>query len=350
MSFTRRDFLKLSGLGLTSLAFNPYPEPLDDYQVPIHELGRVTVDRVAPVYQEPEFHSGVVRYTRWDELLHIYYQLTPATGPAYNPIWYRVWGGYIHSGYVQKVRFCYNPPLTETPESGQLAEVTVPYTQAYKYNRYDGWQPDYRLYYETTHWITAIDEGPDGNAWYEITSEIDDYLQYFVPTAHLRPIMDEEITPISPDLAYEDKRIELSLARQYLTAYEGDQPVFGVPVSTGLGRKPVPDGTQTPRGDFHITSKTPSKHMGSIQASGAPDGYILPGVPWTCFFIFETGVAFHGTFWHGNFGMPMSHGCVNMRNPDAKWLFRWVTPYFDLPVADRRSWDARGFGTQVVIT
>jgi lipoprotein-anchoring transpeptidase ErfK/SrfK len=350
MSFTRRDLLKLSALGLAGLAFNPYPEPPDDYQVPTHELARVTVDRVAPIYLEPEFHSGVVRYTRWDELLHIYYQLTPATGPAYNPIWYRVWGGYIHSAYVQKVRFRYNAPLKEIPESGQLAEVSVPYTQAYKYDRYDGWQLDYRLYFETTHWITAIDEGPDGKAWYQITSEIDDYLKYYVPASHLRPIPDEEIAPISPDLAYEDKRIELSLARQYLTAYEGDQPVLGVPVSTGLGSKPVPDGTQTPRGRFHITSKTPSKHMGSIQASGAPDGYILPGVPWTCFFIFETGVAFHGTFWHGNFGMPMSHGCVNMRNPDAKWLFRWVTPYFDLPVADRRSWDARGFGTQVVIT
>lgn len=90
--------------------------------------------------------------------------------------------------------------------------------------------------------------------------------------------------------------------------------------------------------------------MGSILASGAPDTYILPGVPWTMFFIYETGVAFHGTFWHNNFGVPMSHGCVNMRNEDAKWLFRWVTPSFELPVKDRFNWDSRGYGTQVVIS
>jgi hypothetical protein len=349
-AISRRDFLKLSAAALGGLAFNPFPQPQDEYEQPLHALGRVTVDRHSPIYQEPRFHSGIVRYTRWDEVLHIYYQLTPPEGPAYNPIWYRVWGGYIHSGYLQTVRYRYNRVIESVPESGQLAEVTVPYTQAYGYSRYNGWQEDYRLYYETTHWITAVDEGPDGKIWYQLTSEIDDYLQYFVPASHLRPIPDEELTPLSPDLAYEDKFIEVSLARQYLTCYEGGEPVFGAPVSTGLGRQSVPTGTRTPTGRFHITSKTPSKHMGSVQASGAPDGYILPGVPWTSFFIFDTGVAFHGTFWHSNFGLPMSHGCVNMRNPDAKWLFRWVTPVFDTPIQDRRGWDSRGFGTQVEIS
>jgi len=290
-----------------------------------------------------------VRWTRQDELLDIYYPLTPPEGPAYNPLWYRVWGGYIHSAYVQIARFRYNTPVQSVPDCGLLAEVTVPYTQAYVYNRYDGWQFQYRLYYETTHWITAISAGPDGNLWYELTSELADDLIYYVPATHLRPIPDDEIAPISPDLPYEDKRIEVSLAGQYLTAYEADQPVFGARISSGLRGREVPEGTQTPRGRFHITSKTPSKHMGGISASGAPDTYILPGVPWTCFFIFETGVAFHGTFWHGNFGAPMSHGCVNMRNDDAKWLFRWVTPVFDLPVKDRRGWDSRGYGTQVII-
>jgi lipoprotein-anchoring transpeptidase ErfK/SrfK len=39
-----------------------------------------------------------------------------------------------------------------------------------------------------------------------------------------------------------------------------------------------------------------------------------------------TGVATHGTYWHTNWGTPMSHGCVNMRTEEAKWLFRWTTP------------------------
>ncbi|OQX62000.1 MAG: hypothetical protein B5M51_06740, partial [Anaerolinea sp. 4484_236] len=44
-----------------------------------------------------------------------------------------------------------------------------------------------------------------------------------------------------------------------------------------------------------------------------------------------SGVAIHGTYWHNNFGYPMSHGCINMRNQDAKWLYRWTTPPYDPP-------------------
>ncbi len=346
---SRRAFLQLSALALGSLAFNPFPIPSDDNQTPTMDIGRVAVDRRAAIYQEPREHSGVVRWTRQDELLKIYYSLTSPEGPVFNPVWYRVWEGYLHSSYIQTVRYRFNTPLNSVPEGGQLAEVTVPYTAAMSYDRYQGWQPRYRLYYQTTHWITAIDSGPDGEPWYQLTSEIDDYLQYFVPASHLRPIPDAEISPLSPDLPYEAKRIEVSLSTQTLTAFEEDKPIFQTKISSGLPGKVVPAGTKTPAGDFHITSKTPSKHMGSIQASGAPDLYILPGVPWTCFFIYETGVAFHGTFWHNNFGVPMSHGCINMRNEDAKWLFRWVTPVFNLPVTARQDWDSRGFGTQVHI-
>jgi hypothetical protein len=180
-----------------------------------------------------------------------------------------VWEGYIHSAYVQTVYHRYNTPLETVPESGQLAEVTLPYTQAYQYTREEGWQLHYRLYYETTHWITDIVEGPDQRPWYELTSEVTDYLINYVPATHLRPIPAEELTPISPEVPYEEKRIEVSLARQFLTAYEGDQVVYGAKISSGQGNKDVPLGTRTPTGRYHITSKSPSKHMGSLSASGA---------------------------------------------------------------------------------
>ena len=51
-------------------------------------------------------------------------------------------------------------------------------------------------------------------------------------------------------------------------------------------------------------------------------GYNLPNVPWTMYF--HGGYAIHGTYWHNNFGRPMSHGCVNMKTPEAKWLFEWA--------------------------
>jgi hypothetical protein len=332
------------------MAFNPFPAPRGDQGYPTFQIGRAAVDRRAAVYEEPREHSGVVRWTLQDELFNIYYQLTSPDGPAYNPVWYRVWDGYVHSSFIQVVEYRFNPKLATIPQGGQLAEVTVPFAPAYSYSRYDGWTHRFRLYYQTTHWITGIDEGPDGQPWYQLTSEIDDYLSYFVPVSHLRPIPDHELTPISPQVPFEDKQIEVSLRYQTLTAFEANQPVFKVKISSGLGSVNVPAGTRTPPGRYHITSKTPSKHMGSIQATGAPDSYILPGVPWTMFFIFESGVAFHGTFWHNNFGVTMSHGCVNMRNEDAKWLFRWVTPIFNLPVTNQEGWDSRGYGTQVIIS
>ena len=346
---SRRDFLKLGALTLGSVAFSPNPYPRDEREIPDYPVVRIAVDRQTAIYQEPREHSWVVRWTRQDELLNVFYTLTSSEGPAYNPFWYRVSEGYIYSAYTQIVSHRYNTPLESIPEQGQLAEISIPYTQAYQYSTREGWQPHFRLYYETTHWITDIVEGPDNQPWYELTSEVTDFLVNYVPATHLRPIAPEELTPISPDVPYEDKRIEVSLARQFLSAFEGDQVVFGAKISSGQGIKDVPIGTRTPTGRFHITSKSPSKHMGSLSASGAPGTYSLPGVPWTSFFIYDTGVAFHGTFWHNNFGVPMSHGCINMRNDDAKWLFRWVTPQYDYPIQDRSGWDARGYGTQVLI-
>jgi hypothetical protein len=348
-SFSRRDFLKFSALSLGSLALAPFPPPFDEFETSQALVGRVTVDRQAAIYEEPLFHSGVVRWTLLDELLNIYYPLTPVEGPSYNPLWYRVSGGFIHSAHIQVARFHYNSPIDSLPVSGQLAEVTVPYTQAFTYSQTYGWEPGYRLYYETTHWITDIVTGPDGQPWYQLTSELTDYLIYYVQAMHMQSILDEELTPLSAHVPPEEKRIEVSLADQFITAFESDQPVRRYRISSGSGSVDVPSGNRTPKGKFNISSKSPSKHMGGVAASGAPDNYILPGVPWTTFFIFESGVAFHGTFWHSNFGLQMSHGCINMANEHAKWLFRWVTPVYNIPINDRTNWDVRGFGTQVIV-
>jgi len=48
----------------------------------------------------------------------------------------------------------------------------------------------------------------------------------------------------------------------------------------------------------------------------------LPGVPWVCY-ISWTGVSFHGTYWHNNYGTPQSHGCINLTPEAAKWIYRW---------------------------
>jgi lipoprotein-anchoring transpeptidase ErfK/SrfK len=53
-------------------------------------------------------------------------------------------------------------------------------------------------------------------------------------------------------------------------------------------------------------------------------GYYLPNVPYVMFFY--KAYSLHGTYWHNNFGQPMSHGCVNLRTEDAQWLYEWSGP------------------------
>ena len=346
---SRKDFLKLSALAVSSLAANPFPESPDDAFRPSSTIGRVTKDTVS-IFKEPTWPQGeTVGYLRRDTLENIYYSLTPKDGPPYNPVWHRIWDGYIHSAYVQKVKYRFNIPVTSLPKSGRLCEVTVPYTQIYQYSLSEGWQPRSRLYYLSTHWGVGVDVGPDGAPWYRLYDELRED-EYHVPASHIRLIPDEELSPISPDVSPSKKRIEVSIQDQTLIAYEGDIVVLSTRISSGINKRPDPNGIpwDTPRGEFNIQSKMPSKHMGDGDL--ASDGSDLPGVPWTQFFLSPPGNAFHGTFWHDNFGLQMSHGCVNMRTDEAKWLFRWTTPVFKTPIINHRSWEQRGLGTRVIIT
>ena len=96
-----------------------------------------------------------------------------------------------------------------------------------------------------------------------------------------------------------------------MTAYEGDVPVYWALASTGTRWTP------TVTGRYHIYLKVRSQTM-----SGP--GYHLPNVPYVMFFY--KAYSIHGTYWHSNFGQPMSHGCVNLRTEDAWWLYEWSGP------------------------
>lgn len=114
-----------------------------------------------------------------------------------------------------------------------------------------------------------------------------------------------------------EKWIDVDLGNQTVTAYEGAVPVNHFIISSGL------PGTPTVTGEFRIWAKTSIQDMyGGNRASG--DYYYLEDVQWVQYF-FED-YAFHATYWHNNFGQPMSRGCINMRTEDAKWLFDWASP------------------------
>jgi hypothetical protein len=332
-------------LGLGGLAFRPFFGAGEDPDG--GDLARVAINSVS-VYSKPSDKSTILYQRRRDELVNIYYEVVSEDGPGWNPVWYRVWRGYIHSGHLQRVKIHLNQPVANISEKrGELAEVSVPMTQTMRYLPYKkDWENLYRLYYSSTHWVKALEDGPDGTPWYRLHDELNE-LEYHVPAAHLRIIPPEEFAPISPDVSPWEKRIEVSISRQSLVAYEKDKVVMNTTVSTGIpDRLNNPDliPTDTPTGEYHVYSKMPSKHMGNGAVTSDLEAYELPGVPWTTFFA-PHGVALHGTYWHTNYGITMSHGCVNLRTEEAKWLYRWTTP-----VSEPDSWETRGYGTLVVVS
>ncbi len=335
---TRRDFLKLGGLALASLAFTPFLPEFTEFEDV--DLVRVAYHSVS-VYLEPDEKSRIVGTWNRDDLVHVYETVQAAT-PIYNPIWYRVFGGYMHRERLQKVRVHYNPALSSVPDTKLLAELTVPFTQIYRYNQWDGWTTDYRTYYSTIHWITDITSGPDGKAWYSLQDEADEST-YYIPTAQLRPISPDEITPISPEVSPDKKRIDVNLKTQTLVCYENDQAVLTADVSSGVFGL-----YDTPTGHFNILDKLPSRRMHGSDLFASEEENVLAGVPW-CSFFTEIGHALHGTYWHDNFGLPMSHGCVNMRTEEAKWLFRWSLPSAGFDQIDKQTLDVRGYGTPVFV-
>lgn len=106
-----------------------------------------------------------------------------------------------------------------------------------------------------------------------------------------------------------ERWVEINLSQQMLYAWEGETLVGSFVVSTGTWQTPTVTGT------YRVYARFKYKDM-----SGP--GYYLPNVPNTMFFY--QGYAIHGTYWHNNFGTPMSHGCVNMTIPDSEWLFDWA--------------------------
>jgi len=233
----------------------------------------------------------------------------------------------MHSAYVQNVRNQLNGVQKTFPESGQLMELTVPLSQSYRIRSSGDWETFYKLYYSSTHWVFNVIEGRDGQPWYEIRDGLMT-LSYYVPAIHLRPVSAGELSPLSPDVPAREKRIEISIDFQTLRAYEGDTLVKETLVSTGLpstSLDPAALPTDTPNGDHIVRSKNPSVHMGDGTLRSDAEAYELPGVPWVSYFEIN-GYAMHGTYWHNNFGVTMSHGCVNMPSEDAKWIYRWCTP------------------------
>lgn len=318
---SRRDFLKLGGVGLFGFLLPQFSHPSYNRSevFPAGQQGRVT-DATLNIYRSPSFDAEVISIYWRDIVLHITGIAISEDVSAYNRIWYQINGlGYAYSGSIQPVKTVLNGSVTKLLKDNNLAEVTVPFTDAYAVpQKLD--EAIYRYYYETTHWVDGVVTDGNNKIWYRISDEKFETHQY-VPANHLRLIPDSELYSLSPGVPAEQKRIEVRLGSQLVIAYEAEKPVFMTRVSTGGSfNKGI---FATPYGRRMTFHKRPSAHMAA--GNLASNGFDLPGVPWVSY-ITESGVAFHGTFWHNDFGKPRSHGCINLPSKAAKWIYRWTNP------------------------
>lgn len=157
-------------------------------------------------------------------------------------------------------------------------------------------------------------------------------------SGHLAKVLgDDDNTP--------QKWIDVDLTNQRLYAFENGKKVFDFPISSGKWGK-------TPTGEFQIWIKLKSTKMsGGNKALGTY--YYLPNVPYVMYFANDEipksrGFGLHGTYWHDNFGTPMSHGCVNMKTEEAELLYSWVTP--EVPEGKTSVWaNNENPGTKITI-
>ena len=335
-SLSRREFLELSALGFGSSLFTTLSSRfLTSNTFPLSErLGRVCVGKVE-LKARPSDQAQKVGILFEDAVVPWLHETVGPWAYRNNQRWVETPEGYIWSPYLQPVQNLTNIPLTELPKTGEVAgmwvEVTIPWVYAaianpparsawIKYRQKHGLPP--RMYYSQVLWVDQIKTTETGQVLYRVNERYGNPGDIFWAAAEaFRPLNAEELTPINPEV--EDKRIVVNAHWnvQTLSCFEGTTEVYFCRVSSG-----VLDGTTpiTPRGSlgFPIWRKLISLHMaGGTNA----DGWDLIGIAWTQLFVGE-GVALHSTFWHNNFGEPMSHGCVNLRPQDAKWIFRWTRP------------------------
>lgn len=340
-AFSRRAFLKMASLTLGGLALRPLGFLFSLPDFPTSErLGRVNVGKVE-LKAHPDTDSQTVGVLYEDAVVPWLREVVGRNAYRTNQRWVETPDGYIWSPYLQPVRNQPSQPVTDLAEKGLWVEVNVPYVDLVldnppprapwlKYKVENGLSP--RLYYSQVTWVDQVKADSNGRVWYRVNERYGGYGDIFWAAAEaFRPLTSEEIAPIHPEV--EEKRIVVDVTHQTLSCYEGNREVFFTRISSGakwnIWGEPV-DTWATPLGRFPIWRKLFSLHMSGGTTGG---GWDLPAVGWVSLFV-GSGVAIHATFWHNNFGEPMSNGCVNARPEDAKWVLRWSQPAVPFDAGD----------------
>jgi lipoprotein-anchoring transpeptidase ErfK/SrfK len=345
VKLSRRKFLQLAALGA---GYELFPkttlglwkqsdiDQIDQWKQTYSNgtrLGRVLA--TLPLRNRPDAEAAEVGKKYQDTIVTILREVVgrgPATSP-HNHRWFETPDGYLWAPYVFPQEFQIQTPLASIPNGKVWVEVTVPWVQGHVapdesspvYLLQPGDRPA-TLFSASIYPAKKVVQDGQGRAWYfldELSAPM------YARAEGLRVITAEETTPISPDV--EDKQIVVDLSGNLLTlsARENGKEVYYAVISSG-GRDPDTGQWSTPVGEHPIYRKRIGLRMGG---GDLETGYDLVGVGWTCLFSGH-GEAIHSTYWHNDFGIPKSHGCVNARPEDAKWIFRWTTPAAPYPGGD----------------
>ena len=192
--------------------------------------------------------------------------------------------------------------------------------------------------------------------WYKIEDEMDSHYIYYVPASHLRHVSRLRVSPHFPRCARRPETYwGFDCPTKLWPAYESNEIVMGnnhFPPAYRAKSIPGLISTDTPKGwwfpyllknafqniwgnGIFIAEKNDSKWFCLFTITK------FPVCPWDYFLwtLHWCGLSM-GTYWHTNFGTPMSHGCVNMRTDEAKWIFRWDHTGLGI----RLSGEERGYG------
>ncbi|MGI9254664.1 MAG: L,D-transpeptidase family protein [Thermomicrobiales bacterium] len=169
-------------------------------------------------------------------------------------------------------------------------------------------------------WVTGEEAEKGDNMWAELTDGTFVYARNLGRNAPVEP------TPLPPDAPQVGRWIDVNLTQQLMTAYDGQQPMKTVPITSGKA------GWETPSGTYSILNRVANETMTS-GAIGADNHYRLEDVLFTQYFT-DMGHAIHFAWWRTKetIGRPGSHGCLNVLLEDARYF-----------------WDFADYGTPLIV-
>jgi hypothetical protein len=166
-------------------------------------------------------------------------------------------------------------------------------------------------------WVAGEEVFPDQPAWGQLADGA------FIYSALLRPAPLDAPPRVPANAPASGRWIDVNLTHQVAVAYQDRTVMYRARFSSGR------PSWETSTGVFPILRRVEKETMDSASLLGldaSRANYRVEDIKWTQYFT-NDGQAIHHNYWRDPalFGIPSSHGCLGMVEPDAKWLWDWAT-------------------------